>query len=57
MRRHTEKVDDQPSREALQETTVPIPFSWTFRFQNCEKINLLFKSPSLWHFVMATQAN
>lgn len=33
------------------------PWSWTSSFQNCDKINLFFKSPSLWYLVMAALTN
>lgn len=33
------------------------PFSYTSSLQKSEKINVLFKPPGLWYFVMAAQAD
>ena len=34
----------------------PAPWAWLPSLQNCEKINLLFRSPSLWYFLFLMSA-
>ena len=41
-------------REASEEPAPPTSWPWTPSLQNCEKLNLLFKQRSLFHFTMAT---
>lgn len=46
------------SRREFKKSPKPAgTLSWTSSFQNCDKINLLFKSPSLWYLVMAALTN
>ena len=50
----------QAKEKALRmKPTLPIPWPWTSKRQDCEKMHFLklFKTPSLWYFVMAQPAN
>ena len=47
----------RPRRGLRRNQTCPAPSSWTSSLQNGEKINLLLKLLSLWHFVTAALAN
>ena len=50
----------QAKEKALRmKPTLPIPWPWTSKCQDCEKMHFLklFKTPSLWYFVMAQLAN
>ena len=47
----------KPSREASGKTKPANTLTLDFSLQNSEESSIIFKPPSLWHFVMAVLAN